>query len=98
MQNDRVRAACEAIGRDPDDLVFSSALVLCVGRDEAEVTRRAEAIGHDKADLRKNQLGGTAEEVIDKVGRYAESGASPGSTCRPSTCTTSTTCGWWPMR
>jgi F420-dependent oxidoreductase-like protein len=76
VQNDRVRAACEAIGRDPDDLIFSSALVLCVGRDEAEVTRRAEAIGHDKADLRKNQLGGTVEEVIDKVGRYAESGQS----------------------
>ncbi len=76
VQNDRVRAACEAIGRDPDDLVFSSALVLCVGRNEAEVTRRAEAIGHDKGNLRKNQLGGTVEEVIDKVGRYAESGQS----------------------
>ncbi len=76
VQNDRVRAACEAIGRDPADLIYSSALVLCVGRDEAEVTRRAEAIGHDKADLRANQLGGTVEEVIDKVGRYAESGQS----------------------
>ena len=76
MQNDRVRAACEAIGRDPADLIYSSALVLCVGRDEAEVTRRAEAIGHDKASLRANQLGGTVEEVIDKVGRYAESGQS----------------------
>ena len=38
------------------------------------MTRRAEAIGHDKANLRANQLGGTVEEVIDKVGRYAESG------------------------
>ena len=32
----RVRAACEAIGRVPEDLVWSNALVLCVGRDEAE--------------------------------------------------------------
>jgi F420-dependent oxidoreductase-like protein len=73
-QNDRVRRACEAIGRDPASLVFSSALVLCVGADAAEVTRRAEAIGQDEATLRADHLAGTVEEVRDKIGRYAESG------------------------
>jgi alkanesulfonate monooxygenase len=73
-QNDRVRRACEEIGRDPASLIFSSALVLCVGANDAEVTRRAEAIGQDEANLRANQLAGTVEEVVDKIGRYTESG------------------------
>ena len=36
-QTERVRQACEAIGRDPATMTFSAALVLCCGRDEAEV-------------------------------------------------------------
>lgn len=73
-QLDRVRRACEAIDRDPAELVFSSALVLCVGADETEVRRRAEAIGQDLDGLRRDHLAGTVEEVRDKIGRYAESG------------------------
>lgn len=73
-QNDRVRRACEAIDRDPASMVFSSALVLCVGANDAEVTRRAAAIGQDEAELRRTHLAGTVEEVIDKIGRYTESG------------------------
>src|SRR5256714_6285809 len=37
---DRVRAACEAIGRDPASMVFSAALVLCCGADETHIHRR----------------------------------------------------------
>jgi alkanesulfonate monooxygenase len=73
-QIDRVRRACEAIGRDPASMRFSSALVLCVGADDAEVRRRADAIGHDVDTLRREQLGGTVAEVVDRIGRYAESG------------------------
>ncbi len=73
-QLDRVRRACEEAGRDPATMICSSALVLCVGKDDAEVERRAAAIGHDADELRKNQLGGTVEQVVDKIGRYAESG------------------------
>ena len=73
-QNDRVRRACEAIGRDPATMRFSSALVLCVGADDAEVRRRADAIGQDVDTLRRDHLGGTVAEVVDKIGRYAESG------------------------
>ncbi|WP_416366295.1 LLM class F420-dependent oxidoreductase [Nocardioides sp.] len=71
----RVRAACEAIERDPDDLVYSNALVLCVGRDEAELERRAAAIGRDKDELRENGLAGTPEEVVAKAKRYAALGS-----------------------
>jgi F420-dependent oxidoreductase-like protein len=73
-QNDRVRRACEAIDRDPSTMRFSSALVLCVGADEAELRRRAAAIGREVDELRENGLAGTPQEVVDKIGRYAESG------------------------
>ncbi|WP_309648057.1 LLM class F420-dependent oxidoreductase [Nocardioides sp.] len=71
----RVRAACEAIDRDPDDLVYSNALVLCVGADEAEVERRAAAIGRDKDELRANGIAGTPEEVVERIGDYAALGS-----------------------
>jgi F420-dependent oxidoreductase-like protein len=71
----RVRAACEEAGRDPASMTWSNALVVCCGRDEAEVRRRAEAIGREPAELRENGLAGTPEEVVDKIGRYARLGA-----------------------
>jgi len=74
-QFDRVRAACERIERDPASMRWSNALVVCVGEDEAEIDRRAGAIGREKAELRENGLAGTPAEVIDKIGRYAELGA-----------------------
>ncbi|MFP3900566.1 MAG: LLM class F420-dependent oxidoreductase [Acidimicrobiia bacterium] len=74
-QLDTVVAACEAAERDPATLTTSAAVVLCCGRDEAEYTRRAEAIGQDPAELRKNQAGGTVAEVTERLGAYAEAGA-----------------------
>lgn len=74
-QFQRVRAACEARERDPGTMTWSNALVLCVGEDEAELDRRAAAIGRDKAELRENGLAGTPQEVVDKIGRYAELGS-----------------------
>ncbi|MGK5498292.1 LLM class F420-dependent oxidoreductase [Streptomyces sp. URMC 125] len=72
----RVRAAAEEHGRRADDLVYSNALVACVGRDDAEVARRAAAIGREVDELRQNGLAGSPAEVVDKIGRYAEIGAS----------------------
>ena|SRR5690554_1162262 len=63
----RVREACTAAGRDPDSLTYSVALVLCAGADEAEVVRRAEAIGREPAELRRNGLAGTVEEVVEQI-------------------------------
>ncbi|WP_406072055.1 LLM class F420-dependent oxidoreductase [Micromonospora sp. NBC_01638] len=74
-QFDRVRAACVEIGRDPTGMVWSNALVLCCGRDDAEVARRAAAIGREPDELRANGLAGTPGEVLDTIGRYAEVGS-----------------------
>jgi F420-dependent oxidoreductase-like protein len=70
-----VREACQEAGRDPASLVYSSALVLCVGRDEAEVARRAAAIGREVEELRAHGVAGTPAEAVDVLGRYAEAGA-----------------------
>ncbi|WP_405811875.1 LLM class F420-dependent oxidoreductase [Streptomyces sp. NBC_01520] len=72
----RVRKAAKAAGRAPEDLVYSNALVVCVGRTDAEVARRASAIGRDVEDLKANGLAGSPDEVVDKIGRYAAIGAS----------------------
>jgi F420-dependent oxidoreductase-like protein len=70
-----VRDACEEAGRDPGSMVYSSALVLCVGRDEAELARRAAAIGREVGELREHGVAGTPAEAVDILGRYAEAGA-----------------------
>jgi alkanesulfonate monooxygenase len=72
----RVREACGAIGRDPDDLVFSQALTICCGRDDAEVARRAEAVGYDVSDLADDGLVGTPDQVVARIGAYAELGST----------------------
>lgn len=69
------REACAEAGRDPASLVLSSALVLCAGKDEPEVARRAAAIGRDVGELRAHGVAGTPAEVVDVLGRYAEAGA-----------------------
>jgi F420-dependent oxidoreductase-like protein len=71
-----VRSACEEAGRDPGSMTYSSALVLCVGRDEAELARRAAAIGREVDELRANGVAGTPAEAVDTLGRYAEAGAT----------------------
>ncbi|MDU0293717.1 LLM class F420-dependent oxidoreductase [Saccharothrix longispora] len=68
----RVDAACEAAGRDPGEITRSVALVVCVGRDGAEVARRAGRIGREEAELRENGLTGTPAEVVDKLGTWRE--------------------------
>jgi F420-dependent oxidoreductase-like protein len=73
---DRVKTACEAIGRDPATMVFSAAQVLCCGKDEAEYRRRAEAIGRDPDQLRTNGACGTPAEVAELLRRYADQGAT----------------------
>ncbi|RKN06878.1 LLM class F420-dependent oxidoreductase [Streptomyces radicis] len=72
----RVARAAEEAGRKPDDLIYSNALVVCVGRDDAEVARRAEAIGRDADELRRNGLAGSPSEVVEAIGRFAAVGSS----------------------
>lgn len=74
-QTDRVRAACVDIGRDPSELVYSAALVMCVGNDEAEFEHRASQIGREPAELRENGAAGTPDEVRATIERWHEAGA-----------------------
>jgi F420-dependent oxidoreductase-like protein len=69
---ERADAACRELGRDPATLGRSTTQVLCTGHDEAEVARRAGAIGRDPDELRANGLAGTTEEVVDKLGALGE--------------------------
>ena len=71
----RVRSACEQIGRDPGELTWSNALVLCCGSSEHDVRRRADAIGRDVEDLRATGVAGTPAEVVQRIGEYAELGS-----------------------
>ena len=72
QQFERVAEACREIGRDPADIVRSAALVICVGRNDAEVARRADAIGREVPELKQNGLAGTPAEVVDRIGTWRE--------------------------
>jgi F420-dependent oxidoreductase-like protein len=74
-QFDRVRAAVDAVGRPADSMTYSAAFVVCAGRDEAEIAKRAAAIGRDVEELRSNSpLAGTPNQIVDQLGPYAEIG------------------------
>ena len=75
-QFDRVRRACDEAGRDPDSLVYSAAQVVCCGTSDSEVRRRAAAIGREVDELRETGLAGSPAEIADKIGSFAEIGAT----------------------
>lgn len=72
----RVRQVCADRGRTADSMIYSAALTVCAGRDEAEVSRRADNIGRGVEDLRTEGLAGSPAEIVDKIGRYRDIGAS----------------------
>jgi F420-dependent oxidoreductase-like protein len=71
-----VREACATIGRDPESLTYSSSLVVCCGRTEAEFSKRAAAIGRKPEELRENGLAGTPSELVEKIATFQAAGAS----------------------
>lgn len=71
-----VRAACEAAGRDPDELVCSHAVTVCCANDESELKRRAARIGRDIEDLRSSGAAGSPQEVVARLDAYRQAGAS----------------------
>ena len=74
-QYERVGAALADAGRSADSLTYSAAFVVCAGRDDAEVARRAAAIGRDVDELRANSpMAGTRAEIVDKFAPFAEIG------------------------
>jgi F420-dependent oxidoreductase-like protein len=71
---ERVREAVRSAGRPADTLIYSAAQTVCCGRNQAELDRRAEAIGTPLADLREQGLAGTPAEIVAKIGQLAEIG------------------------
>lgn len=67
----RVDAACRAIGR-AEPPIRSAAQIICVGRDDAEIARRALTLGREVDELRENGLAGTPAEVVDRLGTWRE--------------------------
>ena len=71
----RVRAACEDRGRDAGTLRLSTAQTVCCGANEAEVERRAAAIGRKADELRAHGVAGTPDEVVERLQSFAAIGA-----------------------
>ena len=70
---DRLRAATDAAGRT---LVHSAAQVVCLGSTEAEVRRRAAAIGRDVDELRANGVAGRPDEAAERLAAFADLGVT----------------------
>lgn len=77
--------ACRAIGRDPKTLTRSAMVGTLIGRDDAEVERRADAVlaefGEDSSSGREwlgkrrgRWIMGTPDEARGVVGRFADAG------------------------
>ncbi|OBF96118.1 LLM class F420-dependent oxidoreductase [Mycobacterium sp. 852002-51152_SCH6134967] len=74
-QFERVAAAVSDAGRPADSMTYSAAFVLCAGRDDGEIARRAAAISREVDELRNNSpTVGTATEIADKLGPFLQVG------------------------
>ncbi len=69
-----IRDTCERLERNPDDLVYSAALVACVGSTEEDFRRRAAIIGRDPQELREHGICGTPSEAADRIGAFVREG------------------------
>ena len=75
LQYGRVRSDLESAGRAADDIIYSAAFVVCAGKDDAQLARRAAAIPRDLDELRKDSpLVGTPAEIADRLAPFAEAG------------------------
>jgi F420-dependent oxidoreductase-like protein len=75
---DRVRAAADQIGRDPDSVVFSYMAVVICGRTDAEIAARARAVGRqpDDEELARVGLVGTPDRLVERIEAYRRVGVS----------------------
>lgn len=74
-QYERVAKAVADTGRTADSLTYSATFVVCAGRNDTEIARRATVVdGHFSASRSDSPLVGTPTEIVDKVGRFTEAG------------------------
>ena len=69
----RVKKACQAIGRDPQTLRLSTVQTLCAGASEADLVRRAEAIGSTHEEL-SGALVGDGDRLREQIAAFADVG------------------------
>ena len=68
--------ACGNCGRDPETIVRSVAMTLCMGENEEVYRKRALRMHGDLDQLRKKDAVGTPPEVASRLAEYAATGAS----------------------
>ncbi len=74
-QFERVHEAVDSVGRPTDSMTYSAAFVVCAGHDDAEIARRAAAIGREVDELRTNSpLVGTPAQIVEQLGPFADIG------------------------
>jgi F420-dependent oxidoreductase-like protein len=71
----RVRDAVEHAGREPDEISYSAAFVVCAGRSDTEIRGRAAAISRDYDELVTNTpLVGTPGQIVDQLAPFIDAG------------------------
>ncbi|GAB2460444.1 LLM class F420-dependent oxidoreductase [Xylanimonas ulmi] len=61
-------------GREASSITHSAALVVAVGRDEAQFRARAAAIGREPDELREHGVAGTVAQAVDRLAQVAADG------------------------
>jgi F420-dependent oxidoreductase-like protein len=74
-QRQRVLDACTEIGRDPATMIFSAALEVVVGADDAEYRRRSAAIDRDPDEARDRRIAGAIDEAAATLESWQQAGA-----------------------
>jgi F420-dependent oxidoreductase-like protein len=74
-QRQRVLDACTTIGRDAATMMFSAALEVTIGADEAEFRRRSESIGRGPDEARERRIAGVMGEAREAMERWHQAGA-----------------------
>jgi F420-dependent oxidoreductase-like protein len=75
-QMQRVRAAAEAIGRNPAEIVFSMSALIGVGHTRDRVAAALDPDNFDSQSFDGTTLSGSPAQVVDQLGPYVELGIS----------------------
>jgi F420-dependent oxidoreductase-like protein len=75
-QMHRVRAAAEAIGRDPAEIVFSMTALIGVGHTPSRAAAALDPQNFDSQTFDGTTLSGSPAEIVDLLGPYAALGIS----------------------
>jgi alkanesulfonate monooxygenase len=78
---DRVRKACERIGRDPTEITFSAVVTICCAHDSPGLARRRQAIStavsgwKDPDQVIAGDVSGRPEDVVSQLRAFWHAGA-----------------------